>query len=169
MPAGEHDNNDSAHRELLQSLARARIMAGDAEQPLAQAQNSVERDNTPANRLDYVLLLMAAQRDAAALQQLEILRHNTEYAPVALRLLGLIEFQEGHLDAATARFADLLRTEKYLDDAFYYLGLIADRHNDPEHALRLYAEVQSGENAVPALLRATTILQTHGAAPAAAY
>jgi tetratricopeptide (TPR) repeat protein len=167
MPAGEHDNNDSAHRELLQSLARARIMAGDAEQPLAQAQNSVERDNTPANRLDYVLLLMAAQRDAAALQQLEILRHNTEYAPVALRLLGLIEFQEGHLDAATARFADLLRTEKYLDDAFYYLGLIADRHNDPEHALRLYAEVQSGENAVPALLRATTILQTHGAAPAA--
>jgi tetratricopeptide (TPR) repeat protein len=33
--------------------------------------------------------------------------------------------------------------------------------------LRLYAQVQAGENAVPALLRATAILQTHGA-PAAA-
>jgi tetratricopeptide (TPR) repeat protein len=98
---------------------------------------------------------------------LEMLAQNAEYAPVALRLLGLIEFQEGHLDAATARFAELLRADKYLDDVFYYLGLIADRHDDPEHALRLYAQVQSGENTVPALLRATMILQTHGAAAAA--
>jgi tetratricopeptide (TPR) repeat protein len=57
----------------------------------------------------------------------------------------------------------LVRANKYLDDAFYYLGLIADRQNDAEHALRLYAQVQSGENAVPALLRASAILQTHGA------
>jgi tetratricopeptide (TPR) repeat protein len=142
-------------------------MAGDAERPLAQAEEKVQHEDMPANRLDYVLLLMAAQHDSAAIQQLEILAHNPEYAPVALRLLGLIEFQEGHLDAATTRFAQLLRSDKYLDDAFYYLGLIADRHGDPEHALRLYAQVQNGENALPALLRATTILQTHGAAAVA--
>jgi tetratricopeptide (TPR) repeat protein len=65
-----------------------------------------------------------------------------------------------------ARFAELLQTDKYLDDAFYYLGLIADRGDDPEHALRLYAQVQSGENALPALLRAAKLLQTHGAAAA---
>src|SRR6202011_392757 len=82
-------------------------------------------------------------------------------------LLGLIEFQQGHLDAATTRFAQLLRSDKYLDDAFYYLGQIADRHDDPEHALRLYAQVQSGANTLPALLRATAILETHGAAAAA--
>jgi Flp pilus assembly protein TadD len=82
---------------------------------------------------------------------------------VALRLLGMIEFQQGHLDAATSRFAALLRTEKDPDDAFYYLGLIADRHDEPEQALRLYAQVQSGENTVPALLRATTLLRKHGA------
>ena len=103
----------------------------------------------------------------AATQQLVLLAQNAEYGPVALRLLGLIEFQAGHFDAATARFAELLRTDKYLDDAFYYLGLIADRRDDPEHALRLYAQVQSGENAVPALLRATAMLQTHGASAAA--
>ncbi|HME39700.1 MAG TPA: tetratricopeptide repeat protein [Steroidobacteraceae bacterium] len=159
--------DEDARRELKQTLARARIMAGDAEGPLAQAQEKIERDNTPANRLDYALLLMTAQRDSAATQQLEILAQNGEYAPLALRLLGLIEFQEGQLDAATLRFAELLRANRYLDDAFYYLGLIADRRNDPEHALRLYAEVQSGENTVPALLRAAALLQTHGAPVAA--
>jgi tetratricopeptide (TPR) repeat protein len=98
---------------------------------------------------------------------LEILTQNSDYAPVAVRLLGLVEFQEGHFEAATERFAQLLRAQRYLDDAFYYLGLIADRHDDPEQALRLYAQVQSGDNAVPALLRAAVILQKHGA-PAAA-
>ncbi|HEY2635459.1 MAG TPA: tetratricopeptide repeat protein [Steroidobacteraceae bacterium] len=159
--------DEGARRELLQTLARARILAGDAERPLAQAQEKVERDDMPTNRLDYALLLMTAQRDSAAIQQLDILARNPEYAAVALRLSGLIEFQGGHLDAATTRFAQLVRLDKYLDDACYYLGLIADRHGDPEHALRLYAQVQSGDNALPALLRATTILQTHGAAAVA--
>ena len=156
--------DEAAHRELLQTLARARIMAGDADPPLAQAQEKVQSEDVPVNRLDYALLLMTAQRDSSAIQQLEILARNPEYAPVALRLLGLIEFQEGHFDAATTRFAQLLKSDKYLDDAFYYLGVIADRHGDAEHALRFYAQVQNGDNALPALLRATTILQTHGAA-----
>jgi tetratricopeptide (TPR) repeat protein len=168
LPAATgHESDEGARRELLQILARARIMAGDAERPLAQAQATVERDDTPANRLDYALLLMTAQRDSAAIQQLEMMTQNPEYGAVAIRLLGLVEFQEGHLDAATARFAALLRANKYLDDAFYYLGLIADRRGDPEQALRLYAQVQSGDNSVPALLRASAILQTHGAAAAA--
>jgi tetratricopeptide (TPR) repeat protein len=165
--ASTHAGDPSARRELLQTLARAQILAGDAERPLALAQETVERDDTPLNRLDYALLLMTAQRDSAATQQLEELTKNTEYAPVALRLLGLVEYQEGRFDAAAARFADLLRADKYLDDAFFYLGVIADRRDDPEQALRLYAQVQSGENAVPALLRASSILQKHGAPKAA--
>ncbi|MEP6548521.1 MAG: tetratricopeptide repeat protein [Gammaproteobacteria bacterium] len=160
------ERDENARRELELALARARIMAGDAEATLARAQQKAQREDTPVNRLDYALLLMTAQRDAAATQQLEILVNSTEYAPIALRLLGLVEFQEGNLEAATARFAQLLRAEKYMDDAFYYLGLIADRHNDPEHALRLYAQVQKGENALPALLRASTLLEKHGAAAA---
>ena len=67
------------------------------------------------------------------------------------------------MDAATGRFGNCLRTGKFLDDAFYYLGLIADRNDDPERALRLYAQVQNGDNVLPALLRATALLQMHGA------
>jgi len=157
------EGSEAARRELVQALARARILSGDAEAPLAAAKSTLEREDTPANRLDYVLLLMTARRDSAASQQLDLVAQNAEYAPVALRLLGMIEFQQGHLDAATSQFAALLRTEKDPDDAFYYLGLIADRHNEPEQALRLYAQVQSGENTVPALLRATSLLRKHGA------
>ena len=165
--AGDKEADSNARRELLETLARARILAGDVEKPLAQAQEAVDHNATADNRLDLALLLMTAQRDSAAAQQLEILSHDAKFSPVALRLQGLIEFQAGHLDAAAAKFAELLRTNKFLDDAFYYLGLIADRQGDPERALRLYAQVQSGENAMPALLRAAAILQTHGA-PAAA-
>ena len=165
--AGDKEADSNARRELLETLARARILAGDVEKPLAQAQEAVDHNATADNRLDLALLLMTAQRDSAAAQQLEILSHDAKFSPVALRLQGLIEFQAGHLDAAAAKFAELLRTNKFLDDAFYYLGLIADRQGDPERALRLYAQVQSGENAIPALLRAAAILQTHGA-PAAA-
>jgi tetratricopeptide (TPR) repeat protein len=167
IPGASGQPEDTERRELQQTLARSQILAGDAEAPLAQARETLEHEDTPVNRLDYALLLMTAQRDPLATEQLEILARNSEYSPLAVRLLGLIEFQEGRLDAATARFAELLRVEKYFDDAFYYLGLIADRHGDAEHALRLYAQVQNGENTVPALLRATAILHTHGAAAAA--
>lgn len=157
----------TARREMTLGLWRARILSGDTGEPLALAEALTERDDTVQNRLDYVGLLLAARQKTAARTQLALLTHDGESAPVALRLLGLIDFQENKLDAAGVRFAELLTTGKFLDDSLYYLGLIAERHADLERALRLYAEVQNGENAVPALLRAATILRAHGAAPAA--
>ncbi len=151
-------------RELTQGLWRAQILAGDSEEPLAQSQALAERDATPENRLDYALLLWAAQRDDAAISELEALAREPEPAPVALRLLGLIEYQNDKLDAAGKRFTELLTTGKFIDDAFYYLGLIAERRGDLARALRLFAQAQSGDNAVAALLRACSILQAHGAA-----
>ncbi|MGO9933128.1 MAG: tetratricopeptide repeat protein [Steroidobacteraceae bacterium] len=156
-----------ARRELAQTLARARILAGDVDEPLDLAQAQLKNDETPANRFDYAVLLMTAQRYRGATEQLEILARNADSKAVALRLMGLLEFEQGHLDAAAAKFSQLMRTGKFSDDAFYYLGVIADRRDDPERALRLYAQVQSGENVVPALLRAAALLQKNGARSAA--
>jgi tetratricopeptide (TPR) repeat protein len=158
---------EEGRRELTQGLWRARILAGDADEPLALAEQLLEREDTAENRLNYALVLLAAQQNSAARAQLTILTRQPESQAIALRLLGLVEFQEGKLDEASARFAELVTTGKFLDDALYYLGIIAERHDDMERALRLYAQVQTGENAVPALLRAATILRAHGAAPAA--
>jgi predicted Zn-dependent protease len=156
-----------ARRELAQTLARARIMAGDVDEPLDFAEAQLGTDGTPANRFDYAVLLMTAQRFGGATEQLDILARDPDSRPMALRLLGLLEFEQGHLDAAAAKFRQLLRTGKFLDDGFYYLGVIADRHDDAERALRLYAQVQSGDNVLPALLRAAALLQKNGAPSAA--
>ncbi|HLZ99862.1 MAG TPA: tetratricopeptide repeat protein, partial [Steroidobacteraceae bacterium] len=162
-PASE----DAQRRELTQGLWRARILAGDSAEPLAQARDLLDRVDTAENRMDYALLLLAAQQTSAARAQLSILTPDPGSGPLALRLLGLLDYQDGKLDEAGARFAELVATGKYLDDALFYLGMIAERHQDFERALRLYAEVQTGDNAVPALLRAAAILKAHGAAPAA--
>jgi tetratricopeptide (TPR) repeat protein len=164
---GTSDASTSAHKDLAQTLLRARIMAGDVEEPLNQAKAQLAAEDTPANRFNYAVLLMSAQRNEEANEQLTILARNPDTTAVALRLMGLLEFQQGHLDAASAKFRQLLRTGKFLDDAFYYLGVISDRRDDSERALRLYAQVQNGENVLPALLRAAALLQTHGAPSAA--
>jgi tetratricopeptide (TPR) repeat protein len=166
-PAAAGEEAEAARRELQQALWRARIMAGDTAEPLAEARALAERDATPANLLNYALLLLAARQDQASIAQLEALQRDKDSQAVALRLRGLIEFQNGDLDAAAHDFTELLTTGKFVDDTFYYLGVIAERHADLEKALRLYAQVQSGDNASAALVRASTILQTHGAAPAA--
>jgi len=157
----------SAHKELAQTLLRARILAGDVEEPLSAALTQLKADDSPTNRFNYVALLMTAQRLPEATEQLEILARNPDSTAVALRLLGLLEFQQGHFDASSAKFRQLLQTGKFGDDAFYYLALIADRNGDAERALRFYSQVQKGENVLPALLRAATLLHTHGAASAA--
>ena len=165
--SGGNDAKQTAHKELAQTLLRARIMAGDVEAPLRAAQAQLEADPSATNRFNYAALLMTAQRLPEATEQLEILARNPESTAVALRLLGLLEFQQGHNDAATAKFKQLLGTGKFADDAFYYLALMADRNGDPERALRFFSQVQNGENVVPALLRAATLLHKHGAPGAA--
>jgi tetratricopeptide (TPR) repeat protein len=165
--AAPDDAAATSRRDMAQTLLRARIMAGDIEEPLAQARAQIGSDDSASNRLQYAVLLMTAQRDAAAAEQLELLTANPKAKPAALRLLGLLEFQQGHFDAADARFKQVLRTSEFPDEAFYYLAVIADRNGDPERALRLYSQVQHGDNVLPALLRAAAILYMHGA-PAAA-
>jgi tetratricopeptide (TPR) repeat protein len=132
----------SGRKELAQTLLRARILAGDVEEPLSAALTQLKADDSALNRFNYVALLMTAQRLPEATEQLEILARNPDSMAVALRLLGLLEFQQGHFDASSAKFRQLLKTGKFGDDAFYYLALIADRNGDAERALRLYSQVQ---------------------------
>jgi tetratricopeptide (TPR) repeat protein len=165
--SSSNEAKQTEHKELAQTLLRARIMAGDVEEPLRAAKTQLDADASPTNRFNYAALLMTAQRLPEATEQLEILSRDPESTAVALRLLGLLEFQQGHFEAASAKFRQLLNTGKFPDDAFYYLALMADRNGDPERALRFFSQVQNGENVVPALLRAATLLHKHGAASAA--
>ena len=157
----------AARRELIDALRRARVLAGDAAAPLAESLAEVERTHAPADRFDYALLLIAAKRDAQARVQLHELLRVPQFTAQARRILGLMDFHAGDYNAARRQFGALLSSGRYLDDAFYYLGLIAERHGDLERAIRNYARVQDGDEAVPALLRAAAILHAHGAAATA--
>lgn len=156
-----------ARRELVMAFWRARILSGDAQVPLAEALALVERDPSPANVLDHALLLLAAQQNDAAVTELQTLAGQPDTAALALRLLGLLDLQGGRLDKATQHFTELLATGKFADDCFYYLGLIAERVGDVPRAMRFYGQVQGGDNAVAALLRASNLLESHGEGPAA--
>ncbi len=149
--------------ELLQAWRRARVLAGDIDTPLAEAEAEVQKDGTAEHRLDYALLLWSARHDELARAQLQSLTAEPQSRPEARRLLALIDFQAGDDAAASTRFTELAASGAFLDDSYYYLGLIADRHGDLERALRSYARVQGGTNLVPALLRAAAILYHHGA------
>lgn len=156
-----------ARRGLIMAYWRARILSGDAQVPLAESLALVESDPSPANILDHAMLLLTAQKNDAAVTELQTLASQPDTAAVALRLLGLVDFQEGRLDQATQHFTELLTTGKFVDDSFYYLGLIAERLGDVPRAMRFYGQVQNGDNAVAALLRASNLLESHGESPAA--
>lgn len=156
----------AARRELTEGWWRARILAGDKQEPLEQARALLARAATVENRLDYALLLLAAQDETAAQAELAVLTEAPDARPVALRLLGLLDFQHARFDAAAVRFAELAHSGRFTDEAVYYLGLIAERQHDFERALGLYTQVQSGDSALPALLHAAAILEAHGAAAA---
>jgi len=65
----------------------------------------LDQSDTADRRIDYALLLLAAKREAQAREQLMPLLERPETAPEALRLLGLIEFQDGDDAAADNIFS----------------------------------------------------------------
>ncbi len=134
-PATASEPADRARRELIQGLRRALILSGDTAEPLAQAQAELAGESTAANRLDYALLLLAAQQTVAARAQLSILTHDPEAAAVALRLLGSHRpFRTANWTTPACGSRNCWPRASFLDDALYYLGLIAERHQDVERA-----------------------------------
>ena len=77
--------------------------------------------------------------------------------PGAVRGLGVLDLEQGDLDAAARRFEDLLSTGSQSYEALYFLGNIADRRGDEERALRYYSRVAGGDYALAAQGRVARI------------
>jgi tetratricopeptide (TPR) repeat protein len=74
-----------------------------------------------------------------------------------LAVTALTSLDQGDLDAASARFEDLLSTGAQSYEALYFLGNIADRRDDTERALRYYTRVAGGDYALAAQSRVARI------------
>jgi len=77
----------------------------------------------------------------------------TTVIPGAVRSLGVLDLQRGDLEAANVRFENLLSTGAQSYEALYYLGVVAERRQDTERAMRYYARVTSGDYALTAQQR----------------
>jgi tetratricopeptide (TPR) repeat protein len=136
------------------------LLGGDEEGAIDYTSRLVgdDPDPDPEARLELAIMLLSAGRDDDALSQVnQILLEHPSRAD-ALRLMAIINFRLDRLDAARADFKDLLQTGRFSMDALYYLARIADRDSDVEEALRYYAQVTHGNNAVISQRRAAGII-----------
>jgi Tfp pilus assembly protein PilF len=74
-----------------------------------------------------------------------------------VRSLGVLDLEQGDLDAASKRFEQLLSTGSQSYDALYFLGRIADRRQDDARAVRYYSRVAGGDFALAAQGRVARI------------
>jgi tetratricopeptide (TPR) repeat protein len=139
-------------------LARAQIASGNEEAGLATAKDAVvDQQADIGTHLEYAMMLAATGRDAEARAVLTPYVSGSTVVPGAIRSMALLEMQSGDLDAASKRFQDWLATSAQSSDAAYYLGVVADRRDDTEQALRHYARVTSGDFALVAQSRVARI------------
>jgi tetratricopeptide (TPR) repeat protein len=139
-------------------LARALIASGEEQAGLDVARELVMAPGADiATHLEYALMLAAIGRYEEARAMLTPYATGETVIPGAVRSLGMLDLEQGELDAAARRFEDLLSTGSQSYEALYFLGSIADQRGDEERALRHYARVAGGDYALAAQGRVARI------------
>ena len=144
--------------------ARALLLEGDDEAAIDYAARIVGDDPQPdpQARLELAIMYLSAGRDDDALSQVNQVLLEQPSRTDALRMLAIINFRAGNLDAASADFQDLLQSGRYTMDALYYLARIADQREEREQAVSLYRQVVRGGNVMVAQRRAAGLIALEG-------
>ena len=138
---------------------RALMFDGHLNQAIAYTAEIIgdSPDADPDARMELALMYMSAGRDDDALSQVNQIQLEHAGRTDALRLMGIINYRQNNLDAAQSDFQDLLASGSYTMDAFYYLARIADFRGDHERAVKMYSQVNDGQNAVASQRRASAL------------
>lgn len=118
-----------------------------------------------ALKLGYAQMLMQAHHNSHARRQLQQLLAAHPHNDDARFLLALAELNSGELDAARRALkaiAPSRNNPQRNGEVEYYLGRIAEARHQPEDAIRHYAAVTQGNQAVPAVLRRAVLLGRQG-------
>jgi len=149
--------------------ARALLLSGERDEAIEFTARIIgdDPDPDPDARMELALMLLSDGRDDDALSQVNQVLLEQPSRADALRLMAIINFRQNNLDAAWDDFMDLLASGRFTMDALFYLAQIADYRREYEHAIRLYADVKSGQNAVSAQRRASALEAFQGEDPEA--
>ena len=140
--------------------ARALLVHGETDKAIEYTARIIgdDPDPDPDARMELAIMYMMTDRDDDALSQVNQVLLEQPARTDALRLMAIINFRQGHLDAAWDDFNDLLRTGEHRMDALYYLARICDYRGEYERAVRYYSEVTFGSNALIAQRRASALI-----------
>jgi len=144
-------------------LLEARILVElEARNPYARLER-VLRDNPDEKmlRLQYAGMLAATDMNAAR-EQFEILSAQAPQDADLLFSLALINREIGDSERASAYLRQIVALGRRTDEAYYYLGRIAEENGHPEQAIAYYQQVQDGEEYFAAVARIGQILVTAG-------
>lgn len=149
--------------------ARALMLSGEDEAAIDFAARIVgdSPQPDPEARLELAIMYLSVGRDDDALSQVNQVLLEQPSRTDALRMLAIINFRLGNLDAASDDFQDLLASGRYTMDALYYLARIADSREDYTRAIGLYSQITRGQNVVPAQRRASALIAQEGEAETA--
>ena len=141
-------------------FARMLVISGSIEEGLSLAESIAEEQPNVGMRLQYAELLLSAGYQEQARDLLDDILAQNPGLPEAVRAVAFLTLTLNELEASRRHFTDLRTQTLYRDEAYYYLGRIAELEEQPLQAMRSYSRVTSGTNAVEAQLRVANLLFT---------
>lgn len=147
---------DWVEAQLL--YARTLLIAGRSQEGLALMEQLAKDNDDVQVQLQYAELLLSAGETEKARTLLDGILADNPGLPEASRALAFLALSEDDLDTAERLFGDLRFQDRFRDEAFYYLGRIAETREQPLQATRNYARVTEGNHAVEAQLRTAQIM-----------
>lgn len=140
--------------------ARVLLLEGNADEAIDYTARIIgdDPDPDPDARMELALMYVSVGRDEDALSQVNQILLEQSGRVDALRMMAIINFRQGNLDAAWDDFEDVLASREYTMDALYYLARIADIRGESSRAIRLYSQVTFGQNAAAAQRRASALI-----------
>jgi len=138
------------------------LLAQKANNPYARLQKVLKDDpDAKLLRLQYARLLTTTDMPAAQ-EQFEILLAQSPQDGDLLFSLALINREIGDTQAAEAHLRQAIALGQRENEAYYYLGRVAEDDNDPEAALASYMQVREGPEYLAANSRIGQILVDSG-------
>lgn len=124
------------------------------------------RPNDHDLRLQYARTLLSLEQTEGALKQFELLLKARPQAAQFRYVAALLALELGEHDKARRYLLQLVNTGQYADDAYFYLGRLAQAEGDAKGAMRWYRQVQ-GAQRPDAVLRLAALLAEQGQPDAA--
>jgi tetratricopeptide (TPR) repeat protein len=144
-------------------LARVQVMLKQTDAGLATAKEVIAESPKESDQLEYAVLLIAAGKEEEGRQLLQAMAdQGGRLQPAAQRALALIDYQAGRHDLAAQRFNSLLASGRFVYEAQFHLGAMAEMRGDVEEAIQAYDRVTGGEFAMAAQMRAARLKARSG-------